>query len=418
MESSVDRPADQVSYTHSNPLFDMSFSHSELNSFHPNDLKPARPKRQWCFHVIVVYLILQTALNAFLLYKVFTLELSLHPRTEKLVDHRVPQGGAAGEDDIQTLIHNNSQETRTLRGHLWALQSQLNGLCGENGQLDSLRSDLSLLNTSTHSLEGKLTTIGLTPGPPGSPGTNGLPGHPGAPGEKGLKGDSGVAGPPGLKGDMGINGQPGERGDRGQIGAPGPTGPPGPIGLRGPPGLQGEPGTQGPAVKGERGDPGAPGPLGNKGDTGNLGPKGSAGVPGAPGLKGEKGDGGQLGPLGPQGPPGPPGANGVKGEPGIPADLKVRLVPGRRRGRVEVRHSGTWGTVCDDSFDTTDGNVICRMLGYQRAISTYTDATGSGDIWLDDLQCLGTESDIFDCPHSGVGNHNCQHTEDAGVECV
>ncbi|KAF0026014.1 hypothetical protein F2P81_020751 [Scophthalmus maximus] len=317
MESSVDRPADQVSYTHSNPLFDMSFSHSELNSFHPNDLKPARPKRQWCFHVIVVYLILQTALNAFLLYKVFTLELSLHPRTEKLVDHRVPQGGAAGEDDIQTLIHNNSQETRTLRGHLWALQSQLNGLCGENGQLDSLRSDLSLLNTSTHSLEGKLTTIGLTPGPPGSPGTNGLPGHPGAPGEKGLKG------------------------------APGPTGPPGPIG-----------------------------------------------------------------------PPGPPGANGVKGEPGIPADLKVRLVPGRRRGRVEVRHSGTWGTVCDDSFDTTDGNVICRMLGYQRAISTYTDATGSGDIWLDDLQCLGTESDIFDCPHSGVGNHNCQHTEDAGVECV
>uniref|UniRef100_A0A8D3B6I8 SRCR domain-containing protein n=1 Tax=Scophthalmus maximus TaxID=52904 RepID=A0A8D3B6I8_SCOMX len=383
MESSVDRPADQVSYTHSNPLFDMSFSHSELNSFHPNDLKPARPKRQWCFHVIVVYLILQTALNAFLLYKVFTLELSLHPRTEKLVDHRVPQGGAAGEDDIQTLIHNNSQETRTLRGHLWALQSQLNGLCGENGQLDSLRSDLSLLNTSTHSLEGKLTTIGLTPGPPGSPGTNGLPGHPGAPGEKGLKGDSGVAGPPGLKGDMGINGQPGERGDAGQ------------IGLRGPPGLQGEPGNQGPAVKGERGDPGAPGKgldvvvqvLSNQG----------------PGLLFK---------------PVPPNTRCPSRLEFCVATVKVRLVPGRRRGRVEVRHSGTWGTVCDDSFDTTDGNVICRMLGYQRAISTYTDATGSGDIWLDDLQCLGTESDIFDCPHSGVGNHNCQHTEDAGVECV
>ncbi len=33
------------------------------------DLKPARPRRQWCFNVIVVYLILQTALNAFLIYK-------------------------------------------------------------------------------------------------------------------------------------------------------------------------------------------------------------------------------------------------------------------------------------------------------------------------------------------------------------
>lgn len=43
---------------------------------------------------------------------------------------------------------------------------------------------------------------------------------------------------------------------------------------------------------------------------------------------------------------------------------------------------------------------------------------GSGRIWLDDLKCLGTESDIFSCAHGGVGVNNCHHNEDAGVYCV
>ncbi|KAM9850638.1 macrophage receptor MARCO-like [Aulostomus maculatus] len=107
-----------------------------------------------------------------------------------------------------------------------------------------------------------------------------------------------------------------------------------------------------------------------------------------------------------------------RGADGGPQEVKVRLVPGKSRGRVEVNHNGVWGTVCDDNFDTVDGKVICKMLGFQSAVQTYTASPGSGKIWLDELQCLGTESDIFSCKHSGIGRNNCQHSEDAGVQCA
>ncbi|XP_070694224.1 macrophage receptor MARCO [Pempheris klunzingeri] len=403
METSVDQTMNRVSYSQNNPLFDMSLSRTDLYSFQPDDLKPARPKRQWCLNVIVVYLILQTALNAFLIYKVFTLESSLsNPKLEKLMSNHIPLGGEQDGDNFQTLLQNSSRETSTLKGHLWALQSQVNSLCGEEGQLGRMRSDLSLLNTSTHNLEGKLTTIDLKPGPPGPPGADGLSGHPGTPGERGLKGDSGVAGPPGPKGDMGPNGQPGDPGVAGQIGPRGPLGPPGP------------PGNQGPAAKGEKGDPGAGGtigPPGNPGITGEKGDRGNDGPPGPPGAVGPRGL------TGNQGPPGPKGDKGEKGE-GVKRELNARLVPGRFRGRVEVKYNGVWGTVCDDSFDLVDGRVLCKMLGFQSAVATFTAGAGTGRIWLDELRCLGTEIDIFDCPHAGAGVNNCEHSEDAGLQCV
>ena len=46
-------------------------------------------------------------------------------------------------------------------------------------------------------------------------------------------------------------------------------------------------------------------------------------------------------------------------------DTDIRLTGGRneREGRVEVCIGGQWGTICNDSWATTDAAVVCRQLG-------------------------------------------------------
>ena len=43
---------------------------------------------------------------------------------------------------------------------------------------------------------------------------------------------------------------------------------------------------------------------------------------------------------------------------------------------------------------------------------------GSGQIWLDNVQCTGTETSIAHCRHSSWGSHNCRHSDDVSVSCI
>nr|XP_025140758.1 antigen WC1.1-like [Bubalus bubalis] len=100
--------------------------------------------------------------------------------------------------------------------------------------------------------------------------------------------------------------------------------------------------------------------------------------------------------------------------------LRLRRGDSKCSGRVEVWHSGSWGTVCDDSWSLAEAEVVCQQLGCDQALEAMQSAAfgpGNGSIWLDEVQCGGRESSLWDCAVEPWGQSDCKHEEDAGVRC-
>ena len=100
----------------------------------------------------------------------------------------------------------------------------------------------------------------------------------------------------------------------------------------------------------------------------------------------------------------------------------IQVEGSSNEGLVEVLHDGIWGTICDDSWSKSDARVVCRQLGlpYDNAVAVggAEYGQGFGKIWLDDVGCIGTESNLGQCQHRGWGIHNCDNEEEAGVRCL
>lgn len=84
-------------------------------------------------------------------------------------------------------------------------------------------------------------------------------------------------------------------------------------------------------------------------------------------------------------------------------------------------HEKLWGTICDDDWDVDDAKVVCQYLGCGNALSAPRGSrygAGAGPIWLDGVNCTGSETAISKCPAKAWGEHDCTHSEDAGVVCA
>ena len=56
----------------------------------------------------------------------------------------------------------------------------------------------------------------------------------------------------------------------------------------------------------------------------------------------------------------------------------------------------------------------CNLIGAV-AHSSATFGQGIGEIYLDNVQCTGSESSLLACSYVSIDN--CFHSEDAGVQC-
>nr|XP_009500189.1 PREDICTED: macrophage receptor MARCO-like [Phalacrocorax carbo] len=453
----------------------IGFASASTTTFQISEPRSQRKPSPCCARTVLsIYLLLLTVGQGLLAYKVFKMQRDILKFQEQNTSYteEILESYFASK----LLLERNSVEKHMGHEENWrkSLEEEITIIKSSNANLMMMMNNITLV-AGPPGRKGDPGPPGLQ-GPPGTKGDQGIHGLQGVKGSKGDPGPAGPSGEPGTrgeKGEMGLAGPQGQKGEMGKKGDPGSRGPIGPQGQQGVPGLPGFNGSTGepgrPGQKGEAGIAGQRGPVGTpglegrpgqKGEKGDRGPTGSPGVPGIAGLRGEKGDKGlpglpgqkgtkgdkgltgnpglagekgSKGDYGPQGLKGVPGAKGAKGERGFPgyAGMKgskgekgegnfrqlIRIAGGGSRGRVEIFHQDSWGTICDDSWGTQDASVVCRMLGYNRAVSTFTAPPGTGPIWLDDVNCNGRELSIFDCAKPDWGVNNCSHNEDAGVEC-
>ena len=71
-------------------------------------------------------------------------------------------------------------------------------------------------------------------------------------------------------------------------------------------------------------------------------------------------------------------------------------------------YTGVWGAISSSNWDINDATVVCRQLGYSAgaevALKNGVYGPVRGPVWITNLQCTGSESNVMECVHDGLGN--------------
>lgn len=105
----------------------------------------------------------------------------------------------------------------------------------------------------------------------------------------------------------------------------------------------------------------------------------------------------------------------------FPGNVKLAGGPHRCAGRVEFYDKGQWGTICGQSWDINDANVVCKQLdcGKAHKITTMSEyGRGTGQTWIEQIECNGRESTLSQCPQRPYVDKSCNTSSVAGVVCT
>ena len=102
------------------------------------------------------------------------------------------------------------------------------------------------------------------------------------------------------------------------------------------------------------------------------------------------------------------------------AGIEVRLTTGQI-SYVEVRSQGKWRRLCNTSWTSENAGVVCRQLGFSKAKFSSVAISGNRTehIWLNDLRCVGNETEISLCEsHNWDGGDTCSSGREVTLECT
>ncbi len=82
-------------------------------------------------------------------------------------------------------------------------------------------------------------------------------------------------------------------------------------------------------------------------------------------------------------------------------------------------NGGAWMSVCDDDFTQENAAVACREMGFTSVQNFDIAISVPGDdaFGLDNVDCVGSESSLFECGHQDWGVENCSDYEHVQLTC-